>query len=283
MNYFYCANENAKDKYAEFFGTLKNKLSAREYSSKNISNNSVIILLGGDGTLNYLLQNLPEGVADKIKSIIYFPAGTANDFARSLHIEATIPTLSKTLSILEGQKRLVVPVMSCNERLFINAVSIGAPAKVTSSGDDLLKKATGKISYYINALEEMLSPEIFELSFKVDNEQERKVSGFGALVSQGLFAGGGVRVSPSYSAHFGQSFGFTTVASTEVSESLRAIFEAQSAEMPPVSDGPLISRLCQRLELRGNKELPLKIDGEAYRSEHLIFQKTGLSLPFLLH
>lgn len=284
MNYYYCANANAQEKFQDFFTSLKDELEAKEFSPNANLEESTIILSGGDGTLNYFLQNLDLAESKNIKSIIYFPAGTANDFARSLSIPTTIPTMDKTLSILEGNKRLMIPLMSCNEKIFINAVSIGAPAKVTSSGDDLIKKVTGKLSYYLAALEEMLSPEIFELSYKVDDGEPEQVVGFGALVSQGLFAGGGVKVSPSYTAHFGESFGFTTVDSTEVGAAIGAIFETQSAETPnSMEEGPLISRLCQRLELSSERDLPLKIDGEAYSSKRVTFQKTGYSLPFLLH
>ncbi len=283
MNFLYCANQGAKDNHADFFSALEKEYQATEFSKDHDLDQSVIILVGGDGTLNHFLQNISIADANKIESIIYFPAGTANDFARSLGIAKTKPSVSKALSVLEGQKRLLVPVMTCNDRFFINAVSVGAPAKVTSSGDDLIKKATGKLSYYLNALEELLSPDIFEFSFSVDDGPWEQFSSFGALISQGLFAGGGVKISPSYCAHFGRSFGFTTVASTEISETLKILFEAQSENFAPSSHEKLISHLCQKLELSSNRPLPLKLDGEDYESQRLVFQKSDRSLPFLLH
>lgn len=82
-----------------------------------------VIVGGGDGTLNAaapgLMQTgLPLGI---------LPLGTANDFARTLGIPATLEQAVKIIA--DGQLR-AVDLGEVNQHLFLNVSSIGFSAEI---------------------------------------------------------------------------------------------------------------------------------------------------------
>ena len=80
---FLLASKEKQDEFSNFIQDLKAHYQVKSFAEIQ-RNKSTVIVLGGDGTLNYL-ANL---VGDDLEGIfvIYFPAGTANDFAKSIKI-----------------------------------------------------------------------------------------------------------------------------------------------------------------------------------------------------
>lgn len=269
-----CASDIQKDKHAEFIRDLHKNFDLVSCDSQS---DAPIILLGGDGSLNFLLN---QTTASKQK-IIYFPTGTANDFARSLKLPTTLPHISKVESIIRQDLRISIPVMSCNDRKFINVASVGAPARVTQSGSDMLKKVMGKISYYIAGIEELFNPNGFELTYQIDNSAEATITSRGFLVSQGLYAGGGVKVSTSYTPNFGEFFNFVTLDSIDLTTSLSSILELQKEICEPSPE--TISSFGRTLKITSSEQIPAKLDGEEFEAKEFTFKKESRFIDFYLH
>ena len=83
-----CASESQKDNYSDFVEDLQMKYALK--GMDELSNQSTIILLGGDGSLNYLVNHLNN---KNNLNILYLPTGTANDFAKSLNRQDFVPTV----------------------------------------------------------------------------------------------------------------------------------------------------------------------------------------------
>ena len=275
---YLCAGPDKRAEHTEFINELKQSYTVLDLEKNSTPGN--ILLLGGDGSLNYLLNNYPLELITKSK-VIYFPTGTANDFAKSLKTAPLSPKVESVVDILRSNMSISVPIMSCNDRYFINVATAGAPAKVTNSGEDLLKKATGKLSYYILSLEQLLSPDEYEINYSSDGkEASLRTNGF--IISQGLYAGGGIKVSSSYTPNFGESFNFLAVKNTDVSTSVSSVIELQKSPSV-VNEENLCNEFSHDLSITGDKEIPLKLDGEEYSSKSLSFKKLDLSIDFFLH
>ena len=54
-----------------------------------------VVCCGGDGTLNETVQGLLALPADKRPVLGYIPAGTTNDFSRTLELPRTLPELAE--------------------------------------------------------------------------------------------------------------------------------------------------------------------------------------------
>ena len=275
---YLCAGPDKRAEHVEFIDDLNQTYEVEDLEKDSAPGN--ILLLGGDGSINYLLNNFPLKLITECK-VIYFPTGTANDFAKSLKVTLTSPRVENIADILRSNISVSIPLMSCNDRYFINVATAGAPAKVTNSGEDLLKKATGKLSYYILSLEQLLSPDEYEIRYRCDGEEgSLRTNGF--IISQGLYAGGGIKVSSSYTPNFGENFNFLAVKNTDISTSVSSVLELQKSPSV-VNEENLSNKYCQELLINGNKEIPLKLDGEEYSSKSLSFKKLELSIEYFLH
>ncbi len=133
-------------------------LRENEYSS--------IVLSGGDGTINTLLNimlknkiNIPFGL---------LPSGTCNDFGRSLGLPATF---SEGLDVILKGRAITVDVGLVNgEKYFFSTCAGGLFVNIPLATHNELKKHLGPFAYYIQALSEVMHLSSFPLTVKTDEK-----------------------------------------------------------------------------------------------------------------
>ncbi len=121
-----------------------------------------LIVLGGDGTLNEVLQGLSnlENFA-----IGYIPTGSSNDFARALQIPSTPKEALSFILESDYAKPLDIGRIFCNDfnRTFAVSCGIGFDAAVCKEAMDskskklLNKIGLGKLTYLIIALKQLIT------------------------------------------------------------------------------------------------------------------------------
>lgn len=268
------ASDKQLEKHREFISEVEMCYSIAPIEDES----SPVLLLGGDGSINHLLQRLSN---EKTPEVIYFPTGTANDFARSLKIFPTVPHVAKIEAILRQNQTLNVPVMNCNGQSFINVASLGAPARITNSGDDLIKQVMGKVSYYMGGLEEIINGESYQVIYQVDNNEARPLETRGFLIAQGLYAGGGAKVSSSYSPNFGRCFSFFTIKGNDLTSSVSALLDLQK-DLPELGNN-VINHFCSKLTISCSSSIPAKLDGEEFQASEFVFTKEDRLVKFYMH
>lgn len=144
-------------------------------------------LVGGDGTINYYLNNYE---AEHLPLSI-FPAGTGNDFAHMLY--GKINT-AQQISILLNALPQRVDVGKCNQQFYVNSAGLGFDGEVLKSIQSI-RKFGGKLGYMIAVIKNIFS--FKEAGFKIragTNTWDQKflLVAFNNAVS----TGGGIRVSP---------------------------------------------------------------------------------------
>ncbi len=243
------------------------------------------IVLGGDGSLNYFLNNELDSSIESDCSVLYIPDGTANDFAKSLGLSLeNIDKLDAAYisDIFLSQKKIKCPVMRCNDHLFINAVTMGAPAKVTDSGKNNLKEVLGQWSYYLSAIEEVFEHEILEFTILDTKEnKEMKFKGPGIIVGQGLYAGGGVKVTDIMNPLFGENFFATVATDVNISETIKSVIKMQLDRLNNEDDVTSFS-FNNEIEFKFDRKVTIKIDGEPFEYKNISFDKTKRRIDFLI-
>jgi len=121
-----------------------------------------LIVLGGDGTLNEVLQGItnPESF-----TIGYLPTGSSNDFARAMHIPSVPKEALSLILNSKSPKVLDIGVVSCNDftRSFAVSCGIGFDAAVckealhSKSKKFLNKIGLGKLTYLTIALKQLIT------------------------------------------------------------------------------------------------------------------------------
>ena len=114
----------------------------------NLSTDDYLVIVGGDGTLNRFVNDT-DGL-EITKEILYFPAGSGNDFARELGTDGNPVVITQYLNNL--------PSVEVNGRRyrFINGVGFGIDGYCCQVGDELKKTPGKKVNYAAIAIKGLL-------------------------------------------------------------------------------------------------------------------------------
>lgn len=151
-----------------------------------------VTLVGGDGTLNYLVNAVDTAT---IKNNIYLrPAGSGNDFLRDLNITDGTPVL-----VNEYIQNLPTVFVNGMERKFINGIGYGIDGYCCEVADKIRESdSTKKIDYTGIAIKGLLfhfKPR--PATITVDGKEYNFKHVWLAPSMKGRFYGGGMMVAPA--------------------------------------------------------------------------------------
>ncbi|MCC6721213.1 MAG: YegS/Rv2252/BmrU family lipid kinase [Bacteroidia bacterium] len=149
--------------------------------SKN-SNIDLLIISGGDGTLNDVVNALPD---DYKTPIIILPCGSGNDFATYLYEDKTIDEI---LRILKSPKELHVNIGICNGKKFINGLGIGFDGWVAKKANERVKYIPPILKYYAAILSGIFTFKSFDTNLG---------KALIIAIANGPTYGGGFKIAPN--------------------------------------------------------------------------------------
>ncbi|PTE68712.1 lipid kinase [Staphylococcus devriesei] len=148
-------NEGDIIKYCE-------KIKNQDYSSDV----DVVFILGGDGTVNELVNgvmkhdlNVPIGV---------IPGGTFNDFSKTLNLD---PDFKKASEQLKSSRIESYDVMKVNDSYVLNFVGVGLIVQNAENVQEGRKDIFGKLSYIGSTVKTLMNLEYFDYTLNVDGEE----------------------------------------------------------------------------------------------------------------
>lgn len=122
-----------------------------------------LLLAGGDGTVNYLINLIKKSGLDVPVALL--STGTANDFTTLLGMPHN--PMDACRAILEGEIRSV-DLGSVNGAYFVNVFSCGLFTDTSQKTPTFFKNNFGKIAYYFSGLSEIPKFRKMNLSIKTD-------------------------------------------------------------------------------------------------------------------
>ena len=151
------------------------------------SNIDLVIVGGGDGTLNAVVDvlletQLPLGI---------IPLGTANDLARTLGIPNSIAEACRIIA--EGNLKYI-DLGWVNNKYFFNVASLGLSVKITQKLNKGLKRRLGILAYAWTALQVLSKTRPFTAMIRVDG-QNIKVKTLQIAIGNGRYYGGGMPIA----------------------------------------------------------------------------------------
>lgn len=165
----------------------KNIKQLRSVVLQNGKNVDLVIVGGGDGTLNAVVDSLVEMQLP----LGILPLGTANDLARTLSIPNTIPEACQVIA--DGHLKHI-DLGWVNGKHFFNVASMGLSVKITRNLDREFKRRWGILAYAFTALSTIVKTRPFLAEIRANGEVV-KVKTIQIAIGNGRYYGGGMAVS----------------------------------------------------------------------------------------
>lgn len=196
------AKGNAQKHFDRIFQNFKHakfdhdvRYSEYPLHAENIAQEAVkngydnIIVAGGDGTLNEVINGILKSNGDPQLGII--PTGTCNDFIKSAGIPADIQESCNTIVLGNSQE---FDVGMAGDRYFINAVGVGFDVAVV---EDLqkTKHLTSFLVYLSIVLKKIFRYQGIELSISNGKENSRRQA-LMLTIANGKCYGGNFNIAP---------------------------------------------------------------------------------------
>ena len=201
-----------------------------------------VVLLAGDGTLHWLVNQLTEEQAQRLL-ISVIPCGTGNDFARDVGCRE-LRWRMQPEPALSPRK---VDIGEVNGIRFVNAASCGLPADLIRQQSPRLKRWLGKTSYLVGVVS-------WWLRYRYRGQSEPVL----ISVLAGRYLGGGIKLAPEATRSQGQ----LTQVSVTAAKKCRLLSVLWHVLRGTHSQHPLVT--VSRADSFVTDAGALEIDGEYY-------------------
>jgi len=223
---------------------------------KNVDPAVKIVITGGDGTLNHLLNSLPT--LDLPRGLYFFPGGTGNDFVRDLKFPEDCgpillnPYLEDLPVVEAGGKRF----------WFLNGVGVGMDGYCCAEKERLKQRGLDR-SYARIAIEAIFGKySTCDAEITVDGVTEKYKRVWMAPAMFGRYFGGGIEAAPKQKRGAKEH----TLTSVVVHDSgrLRALFmfllfcKGEGKDFP----NHIRYRVGHDIQVKITKATAIQIDGE---------------------
>jgi YegS/Rv2252/BmrU family lipid kinase len=119
-----------------------NKIEFSKNPFEGYEDTNLVVICGGDGTVNFVINALKEKDLDPEIGII--PAGTANDFAYALGMKSDI--IGAAQQIINSKVRRI-DCGKVNDKYFVNVLSFGVLTTTSQQTSDREKHIIGRLAY----------------------------------------------------------------------------------------------------------------------------------------
>ena len=120
----------------------------------------LVVCSGGDGTLDEVVTGMMKRSKERRVPIGYIPAGTTNDFARSLEIPRNMPEAAQ--NAMYG-KPFACDIGSFNEDSFVYIASFGIFTEVSYSTKQEVKNVLGHMAYILEGMRSLYNIKSYKM------------------------------------------------------------------------------------------------------------------------
>jgi diacylglycerol kinase (ATP) len=235
-------------------------------------NDGLLVVVGGDGTVNEVINGLgragfPDGV-----TLAVVPMGTGNDLAATLAIPGGTDAAREAIG--EGRVRTLDVARArsegVGERFFINVATGGLGAETSSLADEEMKSQWGKLAYLRASLETSSKFDVREVKVTLDGE-ERGLRAVNIAVGNCRYAGGGWLAAPRANPEDGL-LDFVAIEDVGLKETL-ALAPAALARSDYLDKEGVYSARARKIRVETEPGgLDFTVDGEIIGDEPVEFE-----------
>ncbi len=249
---------------------------ATELAKTYASPDTIIYSVGGDGTLNEVVNGVLLSKFAKDTFIASVPCGSGNDFIKSF------TTIKNPVSLLEKykkQKTKTIDVGYINGRSFINISSIGFDAEIVVGAKKYKKipLINGGLAYLISVFATIMKLKAYSVKVSIDGKETYDKKALFIIMANGKYYGGGMKAAPKAELDDGL-FEFCIVDKIPRRRVPILLPKFMKGKHETLKEIKTIRG--KKITISSKKPLPLNIDGEVELSDHVevYIQKEGINL-----
>lgn len=247
---------------------------ATKIAEEMVDNYSVIVAVGGDGTVN----EVAKGLINKKKGILgIIPSGTGNDFVRAIGLQ--IDPVKAIDSIINGRYEKM-DIGKINGYSFLNIASIGFDTEVVIHTNSIKKRIKNKTAYIIGIITTLFSYKRRKTKLYIDNyiiDRDMVL----LAVGNGSFYGGGLHVLPMAEVNDG----YFHLCLVKNISNLKILFL-----FPSIIKGNHLKYKkyveifkAKRVEVKNSQNISLNIDGEIVNIDRdIVFEMDEYKLDIIV-
>ena len=146
----------------------------------------LVVCSGGDGTLDEVVTGMMKRPKERRIPIGYIPAGTTNDFARSLEIPRNMPEAARNAML---GKTFACDIGSFNEDSFVYIASFGIFTEVSYSTKQEVKNVLGHMAYVLEGMKSLYNIKSYKMRVSSDEMEFEGDFLFGMITNSKSVAG----------------------------------------------------------------------------------------------
>lgn len=225
----------------------------------------LLIISGGDGTLNDVVNAVPDGFNTPI---IILPCGSGNDFANYLYGKKS---LIEILTKLNNLKTINIDIGACNGKKFINGLGIGFDGWVAQKAAEGVKFVHPALKYYIAILRGIFT---FK-SFETDIGKSLIIA-----IANGPTYGGGFKIAPGANP----SDGFFDLWHIKPIATYKRAFYLDFIKKGKHRNDEITfeHKTIKEIIIKCNKSIPAHLDGEYFESTVFYVKMANNQLVFVI-
>ena len=221
----------------------------------------LVVCSGGDGTLDEVVTGMMRRPEEKRIPIGYIPAGSTNDFAKSLGLPQKMEDAAAR--IMAG-KRFPCDIGAFNQDYFVYIAAFGIFTDVSYQTDQQMKNVLGHMAYILEGMKRLTNIVSYKMKLRWEDREveddflfgmvtnSSSVGGFKSIIGTEVVLDDGV---------FEVTFIKRPKNLLELNETLTALVLAE------IDERYMYSFRTSRLTVEAEAEVPWTLDGE-YGGDH---------------
>lgn len=247
---------------------------ARRFAAESRERADLLIVAGGDGTLNQVANGLAG--AGRCPRVAIVPCGTANDFATGLGLP--VEDLEACIALALEGRPIPVDIARVNGRAFINASVGGFGASATRAASAEAKRVLGPFAYVLQGAREIADARAERALFRADGRTVYDGDFLFFAVTNGRLTGGGTPIAPEADAGDGRVdlVVLKSLPKLELVRLLPAIRAGEHDEHPEV-----LYLQAREVAIEVAGDVPVNVDGEPEDARSLRYDAAGGRLEIM--
>jgi len=237
----------------------------------------MIVAAGGDGTLNEVVNALPE--SDRKIALGLIPLGTGNDFARTFDIPTDIDDAIAVIAAHHIRPIDLVRFKSDEVRYFVNVSAGGFSGLVGEKLTPEMKKTWGPLAYLRGAAAALPDLRPYRTIVSLDNKESLTLNLYDVVIANGRYVGGGTNIAPEASVDDGM---LDVILIREQSPAELAVLAARLALGNHLSTEGVVFRRAKRVTVNAEPRMQFNVDGELVGNEPAEFEVLPRALQFVV-